>query len=496
MELKKNLLQCYEMVCHTTICQEETLEAIVPDACPDILQIVTMCGQVCVLSTSAKEGQGGLTGMVESTVLYCPEGGGTVEKMTVRIPFQCLVDMSDLTADGVVCGTAQLARCEARLLNPRKILVRVEIAICLSGYEPQTVNLCCGVDHHDGMEGRMVGVDCHPIVSVQRKEFTYEEVIGLQGEGLVCSRIFPVCHESKVIGTKLIFKGEIELQILQSLEDGSLSVSRHQLPFSQVMEVEELGEEGCPEVEIVVESYHIHSDYGDDHSVEVSIDLVAQAVVRGKQRVEILEDCYSTTHELEVDYQPISLVTSAERLVAPQAVRKMIETEFPIKTVEDDWVFMGEILKHREGEEMTLTVPLVVTLLAIGEDNELRSVQEVVEVSHTIACPTQCDCICCCTMQGDVYGAPAVGGVELRLNCQFECVLIEKTSVIGVNRVTLGEERERGGTQVILRMASEEESLWEIAKGYGTTMAQIISANEWEEDVPPVGRMLLIPNMK
>ena len=35
----------FERVADVTLCQEETLEAIVPDACPDILRIVQVCGQ-------------------------------------------------------------------------------------------------------------------------------------------------------------------------------------------------------------------------------------------------------------------------------------------------------------------------------------------------------------------------------------------------------------------------------------------------------------------
>lgn len=48
MELKKNVMQCYQQVLDTTIAQEETQEAIVPDACPDILRIISVCGQICI----------------------------------------------------------------------------------------------------------------------------------------------------------------------------------------------------------------------------------------------------------------------------------------------------------------------------------------------------------------------------------------------------------------------------------------------------------------
>lgn len=35
LELKRDAIHCFETVADVTICQEETQEAIVPDACPD-----------------------------------------------------------------------------------------------------------------------------------------------------------------------------------------------------------------------------------------------------------------------------------------------------------------------------------------------------------------------------------------------------------------------------------------------------------------------------
>ena len=40
LEIRKESVQCWEAVCRTTVEQEETAEMLVPDACPDIWQVV------------------------------------------------------------------------------------------------------------------------------------------------------------------------------------------------------------------------------------------------------------------------------------------------------------------------------------------------------------------------------------------------------------------------------------------------------------------------
>ena len=49
---------------------------------------------------------------------------------------------------------------------------------------------------------------------------------------------------------------------------------------------------------------------------------------------------------------------------------------------------------------------------------------------------------------------------------------------------------------VVLRLPAPGEELWDIAKAHGTTMEQILQANELEADILPAGRMLLIPSTR
>ncbi len=48
LELDRTQRSGYEAVLDTTVCREETLESIVPDACPDILRICDTEGVVCL----------------------------------------------------------------------------------------------------------------------------------------------------------------------------------------------------------------------------------------------------------------------------------------------------------------------------------------------------------------------------------------------------------------------------------------------------------------
>ena len=54
MEFERDTIINYDTVADVTLCQEETLESIVPDACPDILRIVDVCGQATLSGKDRK----------------------------------------------------------------------------------------------------------------------------------------------------------------------------------------------------------------------------------------------------------------------------------------------------------------------------------------------------------------------------------------------------------------------------------------------------------
>ena len=84
MEFERDTIISYETAAEVTLCQEETLESIVPDACPDILRIVDVCGQATISGKQAREGVAQVTGMVRASILYQPEGGGGLRRFSPR----------------------------------------------------------------------------------------------------------------------------------------------------------------------------------------------------------------------------------------------------------------------------------------------------------------------------------------------------------------------------------------------------------------------------
>ena len=145
LELQQSPLGGWETVCHTTLEQEETAEAIVPDARPDIWQVLDGQARLLLQRKEAQEGRGEVAGLLKVTVLYQPEGSQGVETMEVTLPFSAAPELPKLTRRGALHAVPRVLSVDVHLLNPRKVLVRVGYSLELEAFQPPNRNPATGV---------------------------------------------------------------------------------------------------------------------------------------------------------------------------------------------------------------------------------------------------------------------------------------------------------------------------------------------------------------
>ena len=122
LEFDRDVIQGYEVLVDGTVCQEETLESIVPDACPDILRIVAVCGQAALNGKQAKEGMAQASGTVRAVILYQPEAGGGLRRMEAALPFTAQLEAPGLPDRGTGPASLPPPGADARALKEQYTL--------------------------------------------------------------------------------------------------------------------------------------------------------------------------------------------------------------------------------------------------------------------------------------------------------------------------------------------------------------------------------------
>ena len=119
LELERTALDGFHTVLDAAVAQEETVESIVPDACPDLLEVCDTEGVVCLHRKEAMEGRVELSGTIHALLLCQPDGEVGLRRLEVDLPFTCTADGPDITPGCRVVAQPRLRGADARLVNPR-----------------------------------------------------------------------------------------------------------------------------------------------------------------------------------------------------------------------------------------------------------------------------------------------------------------------------------------------------------------------------------------
>ncbi len=503
LELRCETVNCFESVLNTTVYQEETQEAIVPDACPDILRILDTRAQAYLTGKQVRDGMATVSGLVRANVFYLPEQPDTcVRHLEITIPFTCQSEAPGLTSQATVLASPRLRWAEARPLNPRKVLLRVDLAVEINAYQPNGIHLCCAVESGQtyGIEQLVSEESTYMTAAIQEKPFTFSDRLELGASGqdteLLSVIGVPSCSECKLIGSKLIFKGDVDIEALVC-EGGELRTVRQAMTFSQIMEISDVGEGCCCEVRVALTDLALQREnrFSD---CEVTVELLAQAVVRERRTLSILRDLYSTGWHTETTRSACSIYHALEDGAKSVPVRELMETTTLVRTLSCCWCELGEIHMTKERDHTVFTADVHFAAIYLDDAEQFQSVHKVM--------PVQCrsdsagdSSRCWCSQPRELFVSPAAGGLEVRFVLEFHCLSLTEQQVTGIQAATLGNERQKADASqpsVILRLAAPGERLWDIAKAYATTAEQISQANELEDGSIPRGKMLLIPRIR
>ena len=497
MELQRIMIEGYWPVNQGVFSQEETLESIVPDACPDISRIVSAAGKVFLKEKELGEGSLRLSGTARVTVLYIPEGEGAPRTVEVSIPFQCVRDDPQFHAGCPVQATVQAASADARTINPRKMLVRVNLAVWAAAYRQQRRELCCDVRGGEGlgMEKLFTSRKCSVIPDVAEKVFTFSDVLRPPAskpemEELLLYRAELGTIDAKFIGKKLVLKGDIQLVAVYRSGQELVPI-RFELPYSQILDLGMVPDEAEPEMAVTLKSVDCRLRDGE---LEVTLEALAQAALWVQQPVTLLSDAYCLKQPIDVERAPERLCTMAERSSRRETARKLCESGIPAKQVLDCSVAVISVAPTPVDGGVEFTAQACASILYLSEDDAPCGVDVDIPVSCRAELPEGCTCLCACRPIGEATAVPVTGGLEVRFEAEFAWTVLREEQVNCVTDLKPSSLREIGvRPSVVIRRVERGEALWDIAKSCGSTVEDICGANGLASPEAAEGELLLIP---
>ena len=495
LQFKKDALQWMRCVQRKIQSRELTQELKLTDGMPEIGRVLGAWGQPILRGKEWSEEAFRVSGGMMVWVLYAPEDGSQTRCVSGWIPWQLSWDLPSGTPDGKIRVHCLTKSVDARAVSPRKIMVRAGISALGEGLVEAQGTSWTPSQVPGDVQLLEESYPLRVCVEAGEKSFSLDEELMLPAsapkpEKLVSFMIQPGMLESRVLGSRLVFRGTMQLHLVYAGEDGQLHAWDFPLNLSQFAD---LGGTWGPDAQ--AQLWLIPSDLDVDLKEEgrlaLKASLVAQYCVEDVRMLRCVRDAYSPFREVDQHWEEQTAEPILEKSAQTIPVLHTIAKDANL--IADAQILPDYPRQTRMGDQTVLEQPATWQVLYYDPEGvlqcacgrwegrlELSAHEEILlqAIPGTMELPEA-------QITGD--GIRVTGALPL------DVLVTGNQRFSMVTGLDLGEQKSPDPNRPSLILCrAGETSLWQLARDNGSTVKAIRDATGLEGDAVP-GQLLLIP---
>jgi hypothetical protein len=511
--IKKNI-HMNKLKCKSTLQLTLDDDFNVPDVKPDIDHIITRQGEVKITEIKAMNGKLLVKGALKFNVLYLSEGDRKpIQNITGEIPFDEVINMDISCMDDEPIVKWELEDLTTGLINSRKLsakaIIRLYVAI-EELYDEETAVMVEGSDDVQYINKKIEVTN----IAINKKD-TYrikDEVLLPGNKGNISNLLFTDIGlsnvEVRLLDDKFTIKGELPVFVLYANEDEENPIEYYEteIPFSGTIDCNGCTEDMIEDITIGIasKSLEVKPDQdGEERALDIEVILDLDIKVYETCEPEILCDIYSPLKEItpivrNADYENLVIKNNSkyrvtDHIKVPESQARILQICHASGEIQIDDV-------NAQETELQVDGVIGVDILYISEDdhNPLNSLKGVIPFTQVI----------------ELKGMKPGSNYEVKPNIDQLSVMmldseeIEVKATINLNTIVfdvitepiitdlvvapLDIERLQAMPGIIGYIVKKNDSLWNIAKKYYTTVDNIMVLNELEDDKISEGDKLII----
>ena len=492
MELIQNSYEKYTVLPQVEQQKEVALEVIVPDTQADVYSVLTSFAVCQVKQKTLRQDCVLVEGTVELEAFCQEEEEDHWQTIRGSIPFTMEVEAAGCREDSIAQLRVEVLRCDAQIRNPRKLQLQAQVAAYVQVYQKEALLV---TETATGSEEEDVQILCDTVeldfirMVAEKKLVAADELqIGSVGR-LLHYQVDWKQEEQRVLAGKVMLRGSACVQTVFFLE-GQLRQQEYQIPFSQVVECEGLEPGDSVTADYQLLQSQVTLLEGDAPALSCSLTGSVTACATRRTRLPVLRDVYSTRFPTvcqcsQLDcpaWKAFEETIPVEDICQPQeSAVSVMDCRVRARGFVDDRGCMGGIYSFR--------------LLYCCAAGRLHCAEHTMRVvGQSVANAGQL------TVRAgwqNVNAQADNGTIRIRFTAVLKGRGLVDQPCVQVNRCTLDGENRRSvppaGT-LVLRAVEEQETVWSIAKQYGSRTQQILAANNLEASSRLVpGQLMMIP---
>lgn len=512
MELRKEDIEILREKSRATSQVTFDMDYNVPDVKPDIGRMIQNKGNVIVEDVRMSDGHSFIKGNLCVDVLYVAEQEGKIYSLSAKLPLEETLNLDGIVNGDKMCLKWDIEDLSVHMIHSRKLNIKAIVTFFAVVDETCGIRIPVSVKE-DGIsvrkkEMQLLGLGVHKKDTMRIKEEmtlasnkpNIAEVLwnSVEVRGLDFRPGDNVLKAKGELAVFVLYTGDDENTTLQWLE--------YTIPFHKDVECS-----GCTdgmitniEAAIVNQNLEIKPDSdGEERVLQMDVVIELDMKLYQEETKEMILDIYTPLKECVLQGKKEVL----ESLLMRNYSKCRVSDHVEVKETQ------GKILQicHTQGKvrvdktkivENGIQVDGVIymkILYIIGNDEQpFYSMEAMIPFSHVVeARGITSKSVYCLQTDLEQLSTTMVDSneIEIKAIVSVNVLVIQQEEAFIIERVeeqALDMQKLRNMPGFVVYMVKAEDTLWDIAKKYYTTVDEIIQINELKEQEVQVGQPLLL----
>lgn len=462
--------------------------SIVPDIKPDILSIIRCDGNIFIYKKEILEDKIRIDGTIQTYMIYLADDS---ESSTRSI--YCNVDFSEtIPFDGAIPGMTLYAKecidsLEARVINGRKVNIKANLTFDLKLYSNENIDVICEINGDKDIQKLISEMEINTLIGEGSTKAIAKETINIDLEdnfGEILSVDVKLLNkDNKISYNKVLAKTDCKIKILYLTEDNHIKNVENIIPVMGFIDIQNVSENHLCDTNYELKNLIIKPSGEGEHSLYTEIELEVKCLVFEKKRITYIQDLYSPIKNISFDEKKIRTINEKQTKEDIYSINenvsftglngneiyniKVMPTILSKKIQNDKIMYDGEVkLNILYGNENRLDAKEVIF--------PLENTLEIMEINNTSDVDTKIEVI---KQDVKVIGD---GQVNISIDIKLIADVSSFSNIFIIENISENDETREDNYSMIIYLTKPGDTVWKIAKRFGSTVEDIARINDLE----------------
>ena len=476
-------------------------DSIIPDIKPDIINEVCASGTVCIYKKEINEGKVRLDGCVNTYIMYqADDENNSIRSLNVNLDFTQIIDVENAMPDMNLETNVKLNKIECKVINGRKINVKAFLEANVKITSNENIDIINNVNLSN-IQMLNENLNVNSLVGRGTVKTYAKDTLVIDNIDNLSEIMKADLHISnkdvKISYNKVLAKSDLNIRILYLTDDNRINSVESIIPVMGFIDIENVSEENIVDTKYEIKNLIIKPNNVEEHSIYVEVELEIYCEVFRNQEIKLIQDLYSPKTNVTFTQKQIKVMQKRENVQSTCNIReKQVVPEIGSNKIYDVGTNV-EITKQTVLNDRILYEGELKLNYIFNSGNSLNTKNTSIPFSFNVDFAgvnqnSNIDTNVDIGMQDFVITED--GSIDVKVDITFNVALLNNVEINIIDDIVEEENRSVNSCSLVIYYVKQGDTLWKIAKKFGSTVEEIARINGIENvDKLNIAQQLFIP---